>query len=105
MEAAMVEISASESRERLLAFVDEVGRPLPHVRQRENALVYVRGLIEHKQTHIRPLVVGATLKLVWCHERRAPSTLRPRGTPSGAPGRFSLRQRVGVADWTKCQSG
>ena len=46
MEAAMVEISASEPRERLLAFVDEVVRPLPHVRQRENALVYVRGLIE-----------------------------------------------------------
>jgi SRSO17 transposase len=47
MEAAMVEISASEPRERLLAFVDEVVRPLPHVRQRENALVYVRGLIEY----------------------------------------------------------
>ena len=46
MEAAMVEMSASESRERLLAFVDGVVRPLPHVRQRENALVYVRGLIE-----------------------------------------------------------
>jgi len=47
MEAAMVEMSASEPRERLLAFVDEVVRPLPHVRQRENALLYVRGLIEH----------------------------------------------------------
>jgi SRSO17 transposase len=47
MEAAMVEMSASESRERLLAFVDQVVRPLPHVRQRENALVYVRGLIEY----------------------------------------------------------
>jgi SRSO17 transposase len=47
MEAAMVEMSASEPRERLLAFVDRVVRPLPHVRQRENALVYVRGLIEH----------------------------------------------------------
>src|SRR2546427_633131 len=44
---ATVEISASEPRERLLAFVDEVVRPLPHVRQRENALLYVRGLIEH----------------------------------------------------------
>ncbi len=30
----------------LFAFVDEVVRPLPHVRQRENALLYVRGLIE-----------------------------------------------------------
>ena len=47
MEAAMVELSASEPRERLLAFVDEVVRPLPHVRQRQNALLYVRGLIEH----------------------------------------------------------
>jgi len=47
MEAAMVEISASEPRERLLAFVDEVVRPLPHIRQRENVLLYVRGLIEH----------------------------------------------------------
>jgi len=46
MEAAMVEMSASEPRERLLAFVEGVVRPLPHVRQRENALVYVRGLIE-----------------------------------------------------------
>src|SRR5213592_5042913 len=47
MEAAMVEVSAGEPRGRLLAFVDEVVRPLPHVRQRENALLYVRGLIEH----------------------------------------------------------
>src|SRR6059058_5263213 len=46
MEAAMVEMSASEPRERLLAFVAEVVRPLPHVRQRENALLYVRGLVE-----------------------------------------------------------
>ena len=47
MEAAMVELSASGPRERLCAFVEEVVRPLAHVRQRENALVYVRGLIEH----------------------------------------------------------
>jgi SRSO17 transposase len=46
MEAAMVESSASEPRERLLLFVDEAVRPLPHVRQRENARLYVRGLIE-----------------------------------------------------------
>jgi SRSO17 transposase len=46
MEVAMVEMSASEPRERLLAFVGEVVRPLPHVRQRENAVLYVRGLIE-----------------------------------------------------------
>ncbi len=46
MGAATVEMSAGEPRERLLVFVDEVVRPLPHVRQRENALLYVRGLIE-----------------------------------------------------------
>src|SRR5207247_6734417 len=46
MEALMVETSATEPRERLVAFVDEVARRLPHVRQRENALLYVRGLIE-----------------------------------------------------------
>jgi SRSO17 transposase len=46
MEAAIVEVSASGPRERLAAFVDEVVRWLPHVRQRANALVYVRGLIE-----------------------------------------------------------
>ena len=47
MDAAMVELPAREPRERLLGFVEEMVRPLPHVRQRENALVYVRGLIEH----------------------------------------------------------
>jgi len=46
MEALMVEMSASEPRERLLAFVGQMVRPLPHVRQRENAVLYVRGLIE-----------------------------------------------------------
>jgi SRSO17 transposase len=46
METAMVEMVASEPRGRLLAFVSELVRPLPHVRQRENACVYVRGLIE-----------------------------------------------------------
>ena len=46
MGAALVEMSASEARERLLAFVGQVVRPLGHVRQRENALLYVRGLIE-----------------------------------------------------------
>jgi hypothetical protein len=46
MEAAIVEMSASEPRRRLLAFVGGVVRPLPQVRQRENALLYVRGLVE-----------------------------------------------------------
>lgn len=43
---ATVEMSAAAARERLLAFVGEVVRSLPHVRQRENALLYVRGLVE-----------------------------------------------------------
>src|SRR5437867_4585266 len=47
MEALMVEVSASEPRERLCGFVGDVVRRLPRVRQRENALLYVRGLIEH----------------------------------------------------------
>ena len=47
MEAAMVEMAASVPRVRLFAFVEEAVRPLPHVRQRQNALLYVRGLIEH----------------------------------------------------------
>jgi SRSO17 transposase len=47
MEAAMVEVAASGARERLVAFVESMAWRLPHVRQRENALVYVRGLIEH----------------------------------------------------------
>ncbi|HUZ81415.1 MAG TPA: IS701 family transposase [Gaiellaceae bacterium] len=46
MEAAMLEMVASEPRERLLAFVEAMVRSLPHVRQRENALLYVRGLVE-----------------------------------------------------------
>src|SRR5712692_3592242 len=46
MEAAMLEMVASEPRERLLAFADEMVRSLPHVRQRQNALLYVRGLVE-----------------------------------------------------------
>src|SRR5713226_160371 len=48
MEAALAfEMTAVEVRERLVGFVLEVAERLPHVRQRENALLYVRGLIEH----------------------------------------------------------
>jgi SRSO17 transposase len=48
MEAALAPaMPAAEARERLVAFVEEVVAPLQHVRQRENALLYVRGLIEH----------------------------------------------------------
>lgn len=47
MEAVVaLESSAVETRERLLGFVDEVVSGLSHVRQRENAGLYVRGLIE-----------------------------------------------------------
>jgi SRSO17 transposase len=50
MQAAVAvepEMAAHEVRERLVAFVAEMAAGLAHVRQRENALVYVRGLIEH----------------------------------------------------------
>jgi SRSO17 transposase len=47
MRAALaVEMTAVDARERLAEFVAGVVRGLPHVRQRENALLYVRGLIE-----------------------------------------------------------
>ena len=48
MEAAFaLEVPAVEVRERLAGFVLEVAGRLPLRRQRENALLYVRGLIEH----------------------------------------------------------
>ncbi len=48
MEAALAfELPAVEVRERLGGFVLEVAERLPLRRQRENALLYVRGLIEH----------------------------------------------------------
>jgi SRSO17 transposase len=47
MEAVLAwEVPAVETRERLVAFVDGIVSGLPHVRQRENAQLYVRGLIE-----------------------------------------------------------
>jgi SRSO17 transposase len=47
MEAALAfETSAVEVRERLVAFAEEVTPGLAHVRRRENALLYVRGLVE-----------------------------------------------------------
>ena len=42
-----VEGAAVEVGERLVGFVGEVTRGLPHQRQRENAGLYVRGLVEH----------------------------------------------------------
>ena len=44
--AVAVEVPAAETRERLAEFVAGVVAPLAHVRQRENALLYVRELIE-----------------------------------------------------------
>jgi SRSO17 transposase len=47
MEAALaIEVSAAEVRDRLAGFVAGVARSLPLRRQRENALLYVRGLVE-----------------------------------------------------------
>ena len=47
MEAAVaVQVPAVEVRDRLVAFVEGVVARLPLRRQRENALVYVRGLVE-----------------------------------------------------------
>ena len=50
MQAAVAierEMPARDARERLVEFVTEMAAGLAHVRQRENALMYVRGLIEH----------------------------------------------------------
>ena len=41
-----VELGAVEVRERLVGFVDEIVSGLPLARQRDNAGLYVRGLIE-----------------------------------------------------------
>lgn len=46
-EASVLEGTAAGVRERLLTFVREVVAGLPHVRQRDNALLYVRALVEH----------------------------------------------------------
>ncbi len=47
MEAALApEMPATEARERLVAFMDEIVSALPLPIQRANALLYVRGLIE-----------------------------------------------------------
>src|SRR6266568_997130 len=45
--AALLEMPAVEARERLAAFVSEVTSVLWLPVQRENALIYVRGLVEH----------------------------------------------------------
>jgi hypothetical protein len=44
--AVAVEVPVAQTRERLAEFVGEMVSALPRVRQRQNALVYVRGLIE-----------------------------------------------------------
>ena len=45
-EAPATEVSAAKAREHLITFVEEIVAGLPHVRQRKNALLYVRGLIQ-----------------------------------------------------------
>jgi SRSO17 transposase len=45
--ALAIEVPAVEVRDRLACFVDGVVGALPLRRQRENALLYVRGLVEH----------------------------------------------------------
>src|SRR3954470_17139042 len=48
MQAAVaIEMPAVEVRERLVEFVGEMAAGLGHARRRENALIYVRGLIEY----------------------------------------------------------
>lgn len=47
MQAVATRMPATEAQERLVAFVGAVALGMAHVRQRENALIYVRGLIEH----------------------------------------------------------
>ena len=53
-------VSASEAeavRDRLEAFVDAVVQELPHPRQRANAPLYVRGLLEHgKRKSLEPML-------------------------------------------------
>lgn len=46
-ETPVTEVRAAEARERLAAFVGEMVAGLSHPRWRENALLYVRGLVEH----------------------------------------------------------
>lgn len=47
MQAVDTQMPASEAKERLVDFVAEMAQGMTHVRQRANALVYVRGLVEH----------------------------------------------------------
>ena len=47
MVGATEQMPAIEARWRLEAFVEDAVVSMSHVRQRENALIYVRGLIEH----------------------------------------------------------
>jgi SRSO17 transposase len=47
MQEASTDLSAADVRKRLVAFVGEMVAGLSHVRQRRNALTYVRGLVEY----------------------------------------------------------
>lgn len=46
-EASVLEVIAVDARERLVTFMAEAVAGLPHLRQRDNALLYVRGQVEH----------------------------------------------------------
>ena len=49
MEAVLaIDVPAADVRDRLFGFAHAVTRPLPLRRQRENAPLYVRGLVEHR---------------------------------------------------------
>ena len=108
MEAALaIEVPAVEVRERLVAFVEEVCGRLPLRRQRENALLYVRGLVEQ---------VGARA----CSRRCFGSRRRRRGTSRcssfwptrpgsrscwSAPAPSGWRREIGVVAWVVDDTG
>ena len=62
MEATLqAEVPAVEVRERLVGFVAEVAAGLSLARQRENALLYVRGLVEQGgRKSLQPTLFGVS---------------------------------------------
>ncbi len=78
MEAAIAfEVPAAEVRERLAEFVGEVAERLPHVRQRENALVYVRGLIEYGgRKSLQPTLFRLGESAAWAESRNSDGGLQ-----------------------------
>jgi hypothetical protein len=85
VEAALaVEAPALEVRERLISFVEEVARDLPHPRQRANAELYVRGLVEQggrkslQPTLVRLQETPARYESMQQFRRAAPGVREPR---------------------------